>query len=415
MILPNSADFTAIPLPLLATPGDHRIQVAAFFKKRLYIGVTSHIGGTETTAAARILRYYPGAERWETVCEMTGEKAPVSAARHRRFPLELGWRAMRVISNATGSDALCITYLSLHHSYLLYSEDGLHFEKLPSPSKTSLPSAPFSQLHCFQNWLFAAPAGAMSDGIVEKSGSGAPLYVTRDPHANDWRLANSPGFDDPHNQVIHGLQTFNDWLYATVGNPFAGFQLWRTQALGDPPFAWEQVLDQGAQRYTLNKAVAAMAVFQNALYLGTGIPETELSPDEAAGGEIIRVFPDGRWELVMGKPRFSPIGLQVPASAYGPGFNENRNTLIAALASSGSALYAAVIYRKADESSGFQLWQTTDGETWQPLTSPVLDRPGAHSLRVMLTMPKFLLAAGTWHFDKTDTILEPCLWFGQTD
>lgn len=413
MIPANNADFTAIPLPLLATPGDHRIQIAAFFKKRLYIGATSHTDGLETTATARILRYYPGAERWETVYEMAVEKLPLSAARHRRFPLELGWRAMRVMPNATGSDTLCITYLSLRHSYLLYSEDGLHFEKLPSPGKTPLPSAPFSQLHCFQNWLFTAPAGAMSDGIAEKSGSGAPLYVTRNLLTNDWQLANAPGFGDPHNQVIHGLQAFNDWLYVTVGNPFAGFQLWRTQALGNPPFAWERVLDQGAQRYTLNKAVTAMAVFQNALYLGTGTPETELSPDSAAGAEIIRVFPDGRWELVMGKPRFSPIGLQVPISAYGPGFNENRNTLVAALASSGYTLYAAVVRRKADESSGFQIWQTADGETWQPLISPALDRLGARSLRVLLAMPKFLMAAGTWHFDKTDTILEPCLWFGQ--
>lgn len=415
MILSNSADFTAIPLPLLATPGDHRIQIAAFFKKRLYIGVTSYADGPETTATARILRYYPGAERWETVYETAVEKPSLSATPRRRFPLELGWRAIQVIPTTTGSDALWITHLSLHHSQLLYSEDGVHFETLPNPGKTPSPVTPFSQLHSFQGWLFAAPAGAMSDGIAEKSGSGALLYVTRAPRANDWRLANSPGFGDPHNQVIHGLQSFNNWLYVTVGNPFAGFQLWRTQALGDPPFVWEQVLDQGAQRHTLNKTVAAMAVFQNALYLGTGIPETEPLLDEAAGAEIIRVFPNGRWELVMGKPRFSPIGLQVPISAYGPGFNENRNTLVAVLASSGHALYAAVVRREGDESSGFQIWQTADGETWQSLTSPVLDRLGARSLRVLLAMPKFLLAAGTWRFDDTNTSIEPCLWVGQFD
>ena len=177
---------------------------------------------------------------------------------------------------------------------------------------------PFGGLHCFQGWTFGALAGAMSDGTTEKSEGGGLLYVSRDPRTGTWAPANAPGFGDPHNQVIHGLQVCHDRLYAAAGNPFAGFQLWRTQAQGDPPFHWEPVLQQGAHRHTLNSAVAAMAVLRDALYLGTGVPPTERSPKAAAGCEIIRILPTGRWELVVGQPRFSPIGLQVPVSTRGP-------------------------------------------------------------------------------------------------
>ena len=404
-----------IPLPILNNTGDHYLQTALFFKKRLYLGATSYPNGLSAPGISRILQYYPSAERWETVHETSVESPLMHGNHSRRFPLELGWRAMQVMPSSAGTEVLCITCLSLHHSQLLFTEDGIHFKTLPNPGEVQPHSAPFGLLYHFGDWLFAAPTGVMSDGITEKNDGGALLYVNRDPLTENWRLANSPGFGDPHNQVVHGLHAFHGWLYAMVGNPFAGFQLWRTQARGEPPFTWEPVLQQGAYRYTLNSTIAAIAVFKGMLYLGTGVPETDPLLDNATGSEIIRVLPNGRWELVVGQPRFSPTGLQVPISTLGPGFNDTRNTLVSALASSTTTLYAAVVQRDSDGAVGFQVWQTANGENWQPLTSPKFTFNNACSLRVLLTMSRFLLAAGTWRFDNTDTTHLPCLWVGQSE
>lgn len=413
MTTANAVAFSAISIPILSAPGEHRLQVAGFFRKRLYVGAISQPDGSTAPGLARILRYYPGADRWEVVCETTVE-APNGPTRrqHRKFPLELGWRSMTVVPTGAGQDALCLSLLRAHDPCLLYSKDGARFEVLPDLGELR----PFGPIQPFGGWLFAAPVGAMSDGIAEKTdGGGASLHVARDPRAEKWRSANAPGFGDPHNQVIHCLHVFNDWLYAAVGNPFAGFQLWRTQAVGDPPFAWELVVEKGAQRFTLNSAVASMAIFQNALYLGTGVPETERPQDEAAGCELIRVLPNGRWELVMGQPRFSPIGLQVPVSAHGPGFGDAGSTLLATLTSSGNTLYAGIVRRESDAVSGFQIWQTADGETWQPLDAQNSAAPRARDLRVLLAMPKFLLAAGACQANSASDAHEPFLWFGRSE
>lgn len=408
MTTANPVAFNAIPVSTPDAAGGQRLQVAAFFRKRLYVGVVSLTEGSDTPGIARILRYYPGAKRWETVCETLVATPHWPGERQRKkFPLELGWRAMTVIPTANGQTALCLSLLCPRNPRLFYSQDGDRFEMLPAGNQ----QRPFGGLHCFQGWTFGALAGAMSDGTTEKSEGGGLLYVSRDPRTGTWAPANAPGFGDPHNQVIHGLQVCHDRLYAAAGNPFAGFQLWRTQAQGDPPFHWEPVLQQGAHRHTLNSAVAAMAVLRDALYLGTGVPPTERSPKAAAGCEIIRILPTGRWELVVGQPRFSPIGLQVPVSTRGPGFDDARHTVLAALASSGSALYAATLHRDAETVSGFQLWQTADGESWQPLTLST-DSAVSYLPRALIALPKFLLAAGTWR-GSPDATLEPCLWFGQ--
>lgn len=410
MTTANTVVFSTLPLHLPETFGYQHLQVAAFFRKRLYVGLISQQGDlSPAPAIARILRYYPGADRWEIVCE-TPVATPDSSTTPpaKRLPLELGWRAMTVVADPNGQTYLALSLLCAHNPRLFHSSDGERFEALSD----GVNPKPFGQLHAFQGWLFGAPAGVLSDGIAEKKEGGALLYATRDPRAEPWSPANTPGFGDPHNQVIHSLQSFQDWLYAAIGNPFAGFQLWRTQALGAPPFHWEQVLEQGGQRHTLNLAVGTMTVFQNALYLGTGVPATERLLDTAAGCEIVRVLPNGRWELVMGQPRFSPIGLQVPISTHGPGFDDPETTVTAALASTDDILYAATLRRNPARITGCQLWQTTDGENWQPLAIP--NDAFSCAPRVLLALPKFLLVAGNYQSPEVTSQREPFLWFGKS-
>ncbi|MBL8250971.1 MAG: hypothetical protein JNK31_04825 [Candidatus Competibacter sp.] len=409
MISSRATAFKAIAVSVPQSSGGQRLQVAAFFRKRLYAGVIDPEGEPRI---ARLLRYYPGAERWEVVLE-TPVATPDGSPRRGQppFPLELGWRAAAAGPGERSGETLCLSLLCARRPRLLYSGDGEGFEMSPDRGD----ARPFGPLHAFRGWLFAAAAGAMSDGIAENPEGGATLHVCRDPRAGDWTLANAPGCGDPHNQTIHGFQVFDGWLYASVGNPFAGFQLWRTQAQGEPPFVWEQALDQGARRYTLNSAAPAMTVFRDALYIGTGVPPTERLLDEAAGCELIRVLPDGHWELVMGQPRFSPIGLQVPVSTHGPGFDDPAQTTLTCLASSGDALYAVTLAREPETVSGFQLWQTADGERWRPIMTPADEGSAVCLPRALIALPKFLLVGGDQSANQPHARREAFIWFGKTE
>lgn len=112
------------------------------------------------------------------------------------------------------------------------------------------------------------------------------------------------GFGEKHNQVINNMHIFNGQLYVAVANSISGFQLFKTSAIGSPPFEWEKILDSGAQLYTLNPAVSSMTVFNKALYLGTGILESDPAKVETKGAEIIRVLADGKSKSLWEHLRF---------------------------------------------------------------------------------------------------------------
>lgn len=158
-----------------------------------------------------------------------------------------------------------------------------------------------------------------------------------------------------------------------------------------------------------------MATFQDALYLGTRSPPPNPEWDFAtSGAEIIRMPADGRWELVMGTPRFSPVGLQVPLSTHGPGFGDDRNRRVSQLASTPDALYAALDANEslADATAnakGFALWKSHDGQDWQAITQDSFGCPAATTLRVLQPTSQTLVAAGEWDLT-LDPTARPGIW-----
>ena len=244
------------------------------------------------------------------------------------------------------------------------------------------------------------------------------IWVSADPCSQDWHPACAPGFGHAENRTMDGLHVFNGQLYAVTGNPTNGFQLWKTMARGPSPFTWEPVLTEGAQRYTLNPHIETMTVFKNALYLGARSPSPDPNWEFAtSGAEIIRVLPDDRWELIMGTPRFSPVGLQIPLSTQGPGFGDPHHRRIVRLVGTPDALYAAVDQGEdpssADSapttSTRCQLWKTRDGEDWQMIPLDVFGQPGVTRLRVLQPTPHGLVVAGDWDLTR-DPEAQPGIW-----
>ncbi|MBK8183490.1 MAG: hypothetical protein IPK63_11670 [Candidatus Competibacteraceae bacterium] len=411
MPVQTTFEFHAIPAAVLPEASRYLIQSAAWFQGWLYLGICCYPADPHQPGVALLLRHRSRAN-WELLHTASIESRWIDRnGQYRQFPLELGWRILTVLpGNVQPTPLLYAIRLSLRAPVVLYSEDGSHFQDIPNPGASGGHS-PFVDWRGFSAKVFAIPASAATN-----SGPPSPFaYVAANPLSQDWRPACSAGFGDAENTTLDGLQVAHGQLYAAAGNPLGGFQLWKTSARGEPPFAWELALSEGAQRYTLNPHVETMATFQDALYLGTRSPPPNPEWDFAtSGAEIIRMPADGRWELVMGTPRFSPVGLQVPLSTHGPGFGDDRNRRVSQLASTPDALYAALDANEslADATAnakGFALWKSHDGQDWQAITQDSFGCPAATTLRVLQPTSQTLVAAGEWDLT-LDPTARPGIW-----
>lgn len=415
--------------------GNPRSRVAhssAMFKDHLYLGVT-HPNGEGPEDAARILRYDFAARTWTEM-----HRSPLRPADERAFtadvlrasgghrrvsdlgvPRERGFRGMCVFQGK--SDAAPTLYVSTISNWgglILRLRDadgtgqgpkeGAGFDVVSQPGLGDDRLLSFRTLVPFRNWLFTTPIGGIDDSKLDRNGTiDASIFVTDDP-ANGkapgtWQRASLPGFGDDRNGVIFQMAVLGDHLYAGTGNPTRGFEIWRTRAKGQPPFTWEKVLDRGAGRYSLNASVASMVAFNGALYIGTGLPG--LGRDRAhdigpAAAELIRLWPDGSFDLVMGEPRFSASGLQAPLSEMMPGFDDAANSVIWRQCVYNGTLYVAThhwgIYnflmgKISTARGGFHIWASTDGESFTPITTDGFGDAFAVGIRTLVPSPHGLV------------------------
>ena len=308
-------DFTRIGKQGLGNPRSQIAHSMAMFNGHLYLGVT-HPKADGPTDAARILRYDADSGDWEVVHtsplvradhnadvkdiyrQKMGEGgAAVSKPKSPFVPRDRGFRCMITYDNGPGGKPMLITS-SLSHwgSRLIVSVDGESFEDASEPGLGREDILSFRNLVPFRNKLFVAPAGSVTDGVMDRNfGDVARLFVTDDPLSGEWHEAMEPGFGDPNNLSIFSMKEFNRHIYAGTGNPKRGFQVWKTDAQGEPPYRWQRVLYDGAWRYNINETAGTMAVFNDQLYISSGIPG--LGMDQAndigpAAAELLRLNPD---------------------------------------------------------------------------------------------------------------------------
>jgi hypothetical protein len=236
------------------------------------------------------------------------------------------------------------------------------------------------------------------------------IYVSEDPASGVWVPACEEGFGDPTNRSVFSLTTAHGHLYAGTASPTRGFQLWRTNAQGPAPYRWERVLTDGAWRFNHNLSTAAMSEFNGDLYVGSGIPGLGYDRDNDVGpaaGELIRVRPDGSWDLIFGEPRFTPDGFKVPFSARGPGLDDPYNSVIWSMCVHEGALYIGThqwepfdwaMHGKGEAlRGGYQLWASSDGEDWTRMIDAGAGRVTATGLRSMQSTPMGLFVGTCVH------------------
>jgi hypothetical protein len=177
-----------------------------------------------------------------------------------------------------------------------------------------------------------------------------------------------------------------------------------------------------------DEAVSTKAYFHcapsMALYVGTCIQDGGYDRAHDVGpaaGEIIRVYPDDSWELVIGSARFTEQGFKLPTSRLGPGFDNPFNGYIWSMCVHADRLYVgtmswSVFLLYVDTTkwpqalryfipphdidsivaqySGCEIWSTRDGDTWTPVILNGFRNPYNCGARTLESTP-YGLAVGT--------------------
>lgn len=262
-----------------------------------------------------------------------------------------------------GVPGLFATLVSVWDARLVFSEDGTAFHRLPSAAE----GIGFRRLVPFEGRLVGLP---LPSPTPKKNAPEAPvLFTSVAPVDGHWQPYFIPGFRDHANENISQLAVFDGCLWAATQNSTRGYQLYRIRPGEDgglaPP---ELVLACGAYRYALHQHAVGLVGFKGCLYLASGALQPALGSRQADNPEIIRLRPDGSWDVVVGMPRFSPFGLKLPLSTMCEGFDQPYDAALLFFLAHAGWLWAGV--RAAGR---FQIWASTDGENWEGYSHASLD------------------------------------------
>ena len=349
-------------------------------------------------------------------------------------PSYISFRGMCVFQSPSDREpCLYVSAWSPHTAHapdILRSEDGLHFAPVPRP-----PFGPAVRacrtLQPYEGRMHISPtASGTAKGFLQDISSEAVIYTSADLARGQWTAANAEGFGNPDNATVFELATYDGHLWGGTVNSVTGAEIWKTRG-GTPPYRWQQVIGLGAGRGSLNEVGGTLCEFKGALYVAFGIINggyhraANIGP---AAAEIIRIWPDDSWELIVGESRSTAQGLKYPLSGYGPGFDSLFNGYIWRMCVHEGWLYAgtlnwintmpylavnlwpedvlALVRRWGEEQllaryGGAELWRTADGIHWEPVTRSGFGNKFNWGIRTLASTPQGLFVGTVNPFGPT--------------
>ena len=411
-------------------------QAMAFYKGKLYVGMTRnsltlHMRPTRVPPPPKykffpvrvplpmppermcgeIWRYDPEADHWKMVM-----RAPlIQDEQGNTIMREVGYRSMVVYhGRSTDEPALYATSMSPTGVRLLRCIDGENFEEVGPPGLCDSRVVSVRSIIEWRGKLYFTPAGTR--GVQGNETAVHGIFEGDDPENGVWRQVCPPAFGDEGNKAVAELAVFDGHLYASTLNPISGFQLWKTKGEGEPPYEWTLALSAGGHRGFLNEGAISLCEFGGALYLGTGIAGggyNRLRRIGPAASELLRIFPDDTWDLIMGAPRMTPAGLKLPLSGIGPGFNNPLNGYTWRMCAHDGSLYVGTYnigvwfpylpmrfpeelgellqIKDLEELStrfgGCHVWRSHDGEHFSAITTDGFGTPYNFGVRQIQSTP----------------------------
>ena len=436
-----------LPLLILRLPFDIPFRVQP-------VKVPSDYTGLDLRG--QIWRYNPRTKVWQRVYQ-----APmVSGYQGRMVPEAFGFRAMTVFQGESDERPAIYTLPFVGRNALdavaLRSTDGVTFHRIPAPCVAGLDEifGSFRSMTPFKGRLYASPSsskprpeasGHTSDGreihvTLANTSRASAVLCSSDPASGNWELSSLPLFGDRTNTSIFDMVACGDYLYSGAFNLRHGFQIYRTKGEGPPPHHWEKVLDMGADRGSWNQSAISMVEHRGALYIGTCVQNSGYDPVYQVGpaaGEVLRLYPDNTWDLVVGEPRMTRQGLKIPTSGMCAGFDNPLAGYIWRMTVHDDTLYvgtcdnsAFVPFSKTDRwpeharflldspfmdrymslVGGCELWKSTDGNSWAPITRNGFGNRYNLGIRTLISTPVGLFVGTANPFGPEVAVRGPTGW-----
>ncbi|MCH7883880.1 MAG: thrombospondin type 3 repeat-containing protein [Planctomycetes bacterium] len=452
----TSEDFRQVGVQGFGDRGNSYVWSAAFFRDKLYIGTNHNFlciarsaGGVplsgalpqlpveceskllDTDLRGRIYTLDPATNEVELVYISPTVSVLTSDGTRVRTAQDAGYRTMIVFREPDGTEALYVGTFATPGTAsaqprILRSVDGRIFRELPLEFSNPDRFGSFRSLTIFKNRLYVLGIGRGGNSAL------SALLEASDPASGRFRVVSVAGFGDPVNLSGFELAVFKNHLYVGTGTLSEGFQLLKTQAAGQPPYAFQKVLVQGAFRGSKNQNIVSLYPYQGYLYVGTGLNFVGLSlvPDISIGpAELLRVKADDTWEIVAGEARDTPDGFKEPISGKKSGFGNAFNGYIWRMVEHDGVLYVGTfdtsviaqfstdieiennedrvdldfppflvdLVGRADPdeigdiisavSGGFDLWSTTDGVNWELVSHNGLGDEYNYGVRTFVSTP----------------------------
>ena len=179
-----------------------------------------------------------------------------------------------------------------------------------------------------------------------KPGSGCEVWRTAD--GTTWTpvvgaaAAMAAGFGNVNNQYAESMAAFGSHLYVGTYNSAAGCEVWRTDGSSWTPIVGAGGVIGGGFGSLNNFILESMAIYDSALYMGTG---------NAGGGQVWRYSEDGSCTQIVGQGG--------AGTSAGPGFGNAGNTYAISMTIYDSHLYVGTY----NSTAGCEVWRF-DGSGW---------------------------------------------------
>jgi hypothetical protein len=374
-----------------------------YYQRRPAPGISCPASIHAADLRAELWAYTLRTGRWSRVYRSPTVANP--RAPGRRIARDIGYRGMVVMKEPGRRAALYVAALTAdefvpelrrrHPPRILRTSDGQHFRALRGGpgvirgrTGTQRPVS-YRSMAVFDGALYVtASAGLTGDGVVlrvDHPGGGSPRFEQV----------------SPADLGVFELETFGGHLYAGTGDEQQGYGVWRMRGPG-----WEPVVTGGAGRGATVTSVVSMKAYRGRLYVGASQWGGSLFPVS----ELIRLAPDGGWEVVVGAARDVDGVTKAPVSGLPDGFGNRfnlhfwrmeayRGALLLGTADwSGSLRDLPGVDERIRSEFGFDVYATCDGSDWWAATHDGFDNGiGDYGARTMAASPAGLFVGTTNH------------------
>ena len=368
---------------------------------------------------AEIWQYTPQTQTWRMVYRSPVIRNPND--RHKFVARDMAYRGMVVYRSARGKPELYVGAVTpdeflpqLKHNHppmMLRTTDGVHFRTggafgtiVHNPYSFVRPIG-FRSMVVFKRHMYVTLTGGLTgDGEVYEVGrpwTDHPTFHAVTPSSID----------------VFEIQVFHHRLYIGTGDKTNGYGVYWSNGKGRR-WKWHLVVGQGAGRGQVITSVVSMAVYRGELYVGSsGWYTTNVLP----ASELIRIRPDGKWQLVAGNPRVVHGILKTPISGLVDGFDNIFAAHFWRMVSYDGGLYVGTndwswLLQEDQQDPwlqsiiapeyGFDIWASCDGSSWFPVTRNAFGNEDDFGARNLIGSPAGLFIGSADHAQGTTVWLD---------